>query len=69
MPIDLRDMMLEAQAYVAEVAQDVMEEVMATQLQDALRLKWGMIPDEAKEMLKKLQPETYQKIMSMVEEG
>jgi len=66
--MDLRDMMLEAQADVQDVVQEVMQEIMLPQMVNALRLRWGTVPDDAKEMLKKNQPDTYHRLMQMMEE-
>jgi len=66
--MDIRDLMLEAQADMQEAVQEVMQEIMEPQMVNALRLRWGTVPDEAKEILKKNQPETYNRLMQMMEE-
>jgi hypothetical protein len=67
MTFDLRDLMLEAQAEVTEILQEITQEILEPQMVQALRLRWGTMPDEAKELLKKQQPETYNRLMQMIE--
>lgn len=67
MSIDLRDLMLEAQADMQDVVQEVMQEIMEPQMINALRLRWGTVPEDAKEFLKKEQPETYHRLLQMME--
>lgn len=64
---DLRDLMLEVQAGIQETVQEVMDELLEPQLQDALRLRWDTVPDEMKELLKQTQPETYRRLLQMME--
>jgi len=63
---DYKDLVLEAQAEVAEILQSVMQELMEPQMIAALRLRWGTIPEEAKELLRKQQPDTYNRLIQML---
>lgn len=68
MPLDLRDLMLEVQAEVQEIVQETMQELLEPQMTDALRLRWGAMPDDIKELLKEQNPKTYRRLLQMLED-
>jgi len=69
MPTDYRDLMLEIQADVQEIVQEFAAELMEPQMMDALRMRWGTIPEDAKEMLKQQNPKMYRKLIQITTEG
>ena len=64
--LDIRDLLLEAQAEFAEVVTEVMQELAMPLMMQALKMKWTTMPDEMKEMLKQTQPDMYKRMMEMV---
>ena len=64
--LDIRDLLLEAQAEFAEVVTEVMQELAMPLMMQALKMKWTTMPDEMKEMLKQAQPDMYKRMMEMV---
>jgi len=64
--LDIRDLLLEAQAEFAEVVTEVMQELAMPLMMQALKMKWMTMPDEMKEMLKQTQPDMYKRMMEMV---
>ena len=64
--LDIRDLLLEAQAEFAEVVTEVMQELTMPLMMQALKMKWMTMPDEMKEMLKQTQPDMYKRMMEMV---
>ena len=64
--LDIRDLLLEAQAEFAEVVTEVMQELAMPLMMQALKMKWMTMPDEMKEMLKQAQPDMYKRMMEMV---
>lgn len=66
MPIDYRDLMLEVQAEVGEIVQEVMQELVEPQMIAALGVRWGAMPEDAKELLKKQDPKMYRRILQMI---
>ena len=65
--MDIRDLMLEAQAEIQEIVQEVMQEILEPQMTDALRIRWDTVPEEMKEMLKQQNPKTYRRLLQMIE--
>ena len=65
---DLRDLMLEITAEVQEIMQEVMQDLVEPQMIQALQLRWGSVPEDAKEFLKQQNPQTYRRIMQMIEQ-
>ena len=68
MPLDIRDQILEAQAEVTDIVQELMQELVEPQMRTALRLRWDTIPVDAKELLKKQNPKVYRQLLQMLEE-
>ena len=64
--LDIRDLLLEAQAEFAEGVTEVMQELAIPLMMQALKMKWMTMPDEMKEMLKQTQPDMYKRMMEMV---
>ncbi len=66
MEIDLRDILLDVGAEINEAFTELMDEMTEDQKVQALKAQWRMMPDELRERLKTLQPETYQSVMKVV---
>jgi hypothetical protein len=66
--LDLRDLLLEVEADVTELINEVMQELQLPQMKTALRVRWMTMPDELKEQIKDEQPKVYEQIMRMVDE-
>jgi hypothetical protein len=68
MPLDIKDLILEAQAEVTEIVQELMQELVEPQMRTAMRLRWDTVPVDAKELLKKQNPKVYRQLLQMLEE-
>jgi hypothetical protein len=61
--MDMRDVVLEAQAEVQAIMREVVQELMKPQIMAQLRQSWISAPDEVKEMFKREKPEDYAALM------
>jgi hypothetical protein len=66
--LDLRDLLLEVEADVTELINDVMQELQLPQMKTALRVRWMTMPDEMKEQIAEEQPKLYEQIIRMIDE-
>ncbi|MBI5942881.1 MAG: hypothetical protein HY864_00815 [Chloroflexi bacterium] len=67
--MDLRDVMLEAQAEVQAVMREVVADLMEPQILAQLRQMWAGLPDELKEQFMTAKPDEYEGLMNMLENG
>ena len=67
--IDIRDLMLEAQAEVGAVMRDVVREMMEPQIMAQLKATWVQLPDVMKEQFKRERPQEYAELMSTITRG
>lgn len=65
-PLDIRDLLLDAQAEVATIIRETMKELALPQMLNALSMQWMVLPDEMKEKLRKEQPDAYRQIMELI---
>lgn len=66
--IDFKDMLLEVEADMTEIVNEVLAELQLPMMKQALRVRWATMPDELKEQLLDEQPELYEQIMQIVEQ-
>lgn len=63
--LDMRDLLLEAQAEFAEIAQEIQKELVLPRMTEALRMQWMNTPEALKEMLRQQDPDTYRMIVEL----
>lgn len=61
--IDVKDIMLEAQAEVQEILREVAQELVMPQMMAQVRSMWMSAPDEVKEQFKIERPAEYAALM------
>ena len=61
--LDLKDLMLQAEAEVQAIIRESMQELQLPMMLNALHMQWMTLPDQLKEKLRKEQPEAYQVLM------
>jgi hypothetical protein len=61
--LDLRDVILEAQAEVQEIMREVVQDLMQPQIMAQIRQMWMSAPDDVKELFKRERPEDYTALM------
>lgn len=64
--IDLRDLVLEAQAELDEALQELTTELLEPLMLQAMRMKWATLPPEQKEAMQKEYPDIYENIVGMM---
>lgn len=64
--IDLRDVMLEAQADVQEVMREVLQELALPQMVTTFVKTWAQMPQAMKEKFQREKPEEYRALMEMM---
>lgn len=62
---DLREIMLEAQAEVAEAMREVARDMALPQMVDTFRRTWTQLPQKMKEKFQKEKPEDYKALMEL----
>lgn len=67
--MDIRDVMLEAQAEVQAVMREVVADLMEPQILAQLRQMWATLPDEMKEQFMTDRPDEYEGLMNMLVNG
>lgn len=65
--LDLRDIMLEAQAEVQEIIRETLQELALPQMVEKFRMTWAQLPPEMKEKFQRERPEEYRALMDMLE--
>jgi negative regulator of genetic competence, sporulation and motility len=63
---DMRDILLEATAEVQEIFREVMEELIEPMEMEQARMLWSQLPDEAKELFAKENPDEYRMLMEQI---
>jgi negative regulator of genetic competence, sporulation and motility len=63
---DMRDILLEATAEVQEIFREVMEELVEPMEMEQARMLWSQLPDEAKELFAKENPDEYRMLMEQI---
>lgn len=66
---DVQDVVLEAQAEVAEFLREFAMELVEEDAEIALRMMWNKMPNEAKEALKAERPQEYKEIVRRLNGG
>jgi phosphoglycolate phosphatase-like HAD superfamily hydrolase len=66
--LDIRDILLEVEADLTEMIEEVLKELQLPMMKQALRVRWMTMPDDLKEQLRDEQPQVYEQIMRMVDE-
>lgn len=61
--MDIKDLMLEAQAEIQEVVREVVAELAKPRMMAQVRQMWLTAPDELKELFKRERPEDYAALM------
>jgi CO dehydrogenase/acetyl-CoA synthase alpha subunit len=64
--LDMRDLLLEAQAEVQEVVRELLQELIMPMMRPQVRQMWMTAPDEMKEQFKAERPEEYEALMDML---
>lgn len=64
--IDIRDLMLEAQAEVQAIVREVAEELVMPQIAAQLRVKWSQMSDEARELFEKERPQEFAEMQKII---
>lgn len=62
--MDIEDMILEAQAKVTEQIQAAMAQLLEPKVKQMMAVQWMMLPEEAKELLKKTDRHLYNRVIN-----
>lgn len=62
--IDVRDVMLDAQADVQEILREVVQDLVRPQMMAQIKQMWNSAPDEMKERFKQERPQEYADLMN-----
>jgi hypothetical protein len=64
--IDLRDVILEAQAEVQAIVREVVEDLITPQIHAQVRMQWAQMPDAAREQFAAERPQEYAEVMKII---
>lgn len=63
--LDLRDIMLEAQAEVQVIMREVLQELALPQMVNKFRMTWKQMPPEMRQKFAEERPDEYSKLVEM----
>lgn len=61
--IDVRDVMLEAQAEAQEIMREVVKDLMRPQIIAQVKMMWMNAPEDVKELFRRERPQEYAELM------
>jgi len=65
--LDLRDVLLEVEADVTEILDEIQKELLLPMMRSEFTKQWLELPDDMKEKFKTEQPEKYKALMKLIE--
>lgn len=66
--LDFRDLLLEVEADLTQIVNEVLAELQLPQMKQALLVRWMTMSDDLKEQTRDEYPEVYAQIMRMVDQ-
>ena len=64
--LDMKDLLLEAQAEVQEVVRELLQELVMPMMRGQVKQMWMTAPDEMKEQFKAERPDEYKALMELI---
>lgn len=62
--MDMKDLLLEVMAEIAEIFREVIQELAGPQMESQLQQAWATAPEEMKEQFKRERPQEYSALMA-----